>query len=211
VWLLSEAVLTGEFQSDLDPDDIPRENYLAAKRDILSMDASTPLFLYTHSTYPGHSQVANQCLPDQTQRFEERLRLANIEMRQDLELLLENDPGAIIIIAGDHGPYLTKNCDSTSKDGYEISEITRQDIQDRFGTFLAIRWPSPDFEAFDDITVLQDLFPAVFAYLFQEAKILEAKIEPEILQPEKVSGAIVRNGIIYGGVDDGEPLFLSHP
>src|SRR3990170_8981881 len=112
-------------------------------------------------------------------------------MQEDLDLLLENDPEAIIIIAGDHGPYLTKNCDSTGKGDYDLSEITRQDIQDRFGTFLAIRWPSDNFDTYDDIIVLQDVFPSIFAYVFQDAKLLEAKVRPEIIQIEKISGASV--------------------
>jgi hypothetical protein len=128
-------------------------------------------------------------------------------MQEDINLLVENHPDAIIIIAGDHGPYLTKSCSGTSKD-YDISEISRLDIQDRFATFLAIRWPTDDYEKFDDITVLQDIFPTVFAYLFDDTSILESKINPEISDTQRISGATVKDGIIYGGIDDGEPLFL---
>ncbi len=78
------------------------------------------------------------------------------------------------------------------------------DIQDRFGTFLAIRWPTPDFENYDDIIVLQDIFPAVFAYLFNDEGFLESKIDPSTFSPL----VTVRNGIIFGGINDGEPLFL---
>jgi hypothetical protein len=64
---------------------------------------------------------------------------------------------------------------------------------------------------YDDITVLQDLFPAIFAYLYKDPTILQSKLEPII--PKKIdnsiSGASVANGIIQGGIDDGEPLFLS--
>ncbi len=97
-------------------------------------------------------------------------------MRQDLALVIENDPGAILIVAGDHGPHLTKNCISDLGDVYDISEITRFDIQDRYGTFLAIKWPSSDFEEYDDITILQDLFPAIFAYIFEDQGLLESRL-----------------------------------
>jgi len=166
------------------------------------------VFIYTHSNLPAHSQNSGACLPNETELFEERLMQANIEMRQDLDLILGNDPGAIVIIAGDHGPYLTKNCYATTG-VYDISEISRLDIQDRYGTFLAIRWPTGDFVKYDDITILQDVFPAIFAYLYEDTKILEAKIEPVIPVPNSISGVSVKNGIIYGGIDDGEPLFLS--
>jgi hypothetical protein len=98
-------------------------------------------------------------------------------MKQDVETIIQNDPGAIIIVAGDHGPYLTKNCHNTGRH-YDISEISRLDIQDRFGTFLAIKWPTEEFSQYDDITVLQDVFPVVFAYLFDDCTFLEAKVEP---------------------------------
>ena len=67
-----------------------------------------------------------------------------------------------------------------------------------------------DFVKYDDITVLQDLFPAVFAYLYKDTTILESKIEPIIPIPNSsISGASVNNGVIYGGINDGELLFLS--
>ena len=148
-------------------------------------------------------------MPNETELFEERLQTANEEIRQDVELLIENHPDAIIVVSGDHGPYLTKGCYITG-DEYDISEITRQDIQDRFGTFLAIRWPDDGFDKYDDIVVLQDLFPAIFAYLFEDAKILDSRIDPRTFQAERVSGARVEDGVIQGGVHDGGPLFLGN-
>jgi hypothetical protein len=137
------------------------------------------------------------------------LKIANLEMRQDLDLILKNDPSAIVIVAGDHGPYLTKNCQNTSY-SYDMAEISRLDIQDRYGTFLAIRWPTEDFTEYDDLPVLQDLFPAVFAYMYDDPTIiLQAKIRTKIPTPNTISGASVRNGYINGGLNDGELLFLS--
>ncbi len=77
-------------------------------------------------------------------------------------MITQTDPGAIVIVAGDHGPYLTKNCVGTGNK-YDISEITRLDIQDRYGAFLAIRWPRGQSSEFDDIAIQQDLFPVIFA------------------------------------------------
>ena len=103
--------------------------------------------------------------------------------------------------------YLTKNCFELSGI-YDISEITRLDIQDRYGTFLAIRWPTQGFEEYDDIVVLQDLFPAVFAYMFQDPNLLEARVDPVTVQNDAISEAKVIDGIIEGGINDGEPLFI---
>jgi hypothetical protein len=127
-------------------------------------------------------------------------------MRHDIATIMEADPEAIVIVAGDHGPNLTKNCMGTD-DAYDLSEISRLDIQDRLGTFLAIKWPSEDFEDYDDITVLQDLFPAIFAYLFADPGILASRVEPEILDTRAISGANVVDGVIVGGIHSGQSLF----
>jgi hypothetical protein len=202
--ILWRAILMGEFRFDVGFNTMPREQFVETKQSIFKDVSGDPVFIYMHSYSPGHSQKSGACLPDEIDRFETRLSSANIEMRQDVNAIIENDPEAIIIVAGDHGPFLTKDC-ADIEDDYDVSEISRLDIQDRYGTFLAIRWPSEDFTKYDDITVLQDLFPAVFAYLYNDVSFLESKIEPSTISPI----VTVRNGIIYGGINDGEPLFVS--
>jgi len=203
------SILMGEFRFDLDFADQTREDFLAAKGRIFNSIPPQPIFIYAHSSRPHHSQNSGACLPNEIELYADRLEEANQEMRQDVETILANDPGAIIVIAGDHGPYLTKNCIGTAKN-YDKSEITRLDIQDRFGTFLAIRWPADDFGDYDHITVIQDLFPAIFAYLYQDPDFLELNIEPRLRDYSyRISGVNVSEGIIQGGVHDGEPLFIS--
>ncbi|MDP8236213.1 MAG: hypothetical protein P9M08_07500 [Candidatus Erginobacter occultus] len=205
--LLVKAILMGEFRFDVEFDPTSPEQFRAYKMGVFGNASSPPRFVYTHSPLPNHSQNSGVCLPDETDLFRERLVEANVQMKEDVESLIENDPGAIIIVAGDHGPYLTKNCVGTGGN-YDISEISRLDIQDRFGTFLAIRWPDEDFSRYDEITVLQDIFPAVFSYLFRDSRFLEARIEAKTLSPMAISGAAVVDGIIRGGINDGEPLYL---
>jgi hypothetical protein len=201
--ILIRAILLGEFRFDIGFNSQPREQFVETKRNIFESISGGPRFIYMHSSLPGHSQNSGACLSDETDRFKKRLTSANLEMQEDIKRIIDNDPGAIIIVAGDHGPYLTKNCASLNE--YEESEISRLDIQDRFGTFLAIRWPTQDFEKFDDIVVLQDLFPAVFAYIFNDERFLESKIESTTFSPV----VKVRNGIIYKGINRSEPLFVT--
>ncbi|MBN1182265.1 MAG: hypothetical protein JXB49_08265 [Bacteroidales bacterium] len=206
--LFIRPVLIGEFRSDMSYKEITRDQYLEAKHTVFS-NHKNPFFIYTHSSLPYHSQNSGACRIDEIKLFNDRLLLANIEMQQDIDMIIKKDPKAIIIIAGDHGPYLTKNCTSTKGD-YDLSEITRLDIQDRYGCFLAIKWPTDDYQDYDEITVLQDLFPAIFAYMYKDGRFLELKIDPSIRSiASRISGALVNDGIISGGVDDGEPLFIS--
>jgi hypothetical protein len=208
---LVKAILVGEFLWNInvvENTDLAT-SYTEQRNAAFSEKTDYPKFVYTHRLMPGHSQNSGACLPDEgdIKIYNERLQVANLGMKLDVEQLLQNDPGAIIIFAGDHGGYLTKNCIYTSP-GYDISEINRLDIQDRFGQFLAIRWPTQDFEEYDDITVLQDVFPAIFAYIFEDQELLASKVEPVTLFGYPISGAKVVDGIIEGGIHDGEPLFI---
>lgn len=211
--VLLDSILLGEFRFDIGFDPGTANQFEQHKLDLFANVPREPVFLYAHSFFPGHSQNSGECLPNETELFEQRLAAANVEMRTDLDLLLANDPTAIVIVAGDHGPYLSKNCYATGRGGYTVNDISRFDIQDRFGTFLAIRWPQgTQFDAYDEIVVLQDLFPAIFAYLHQDASILQYRVPPlTVFYPEYISDAAVDNGIIQGGQNDGEPLFLSQP
>ena len=193
-------------------DKLSYDEYVDKKQDIFKSESENQIFIYSHSRYPGHSQYSGVCLPDETELYRKRLLRANSEMQKDIAAVAKFDPEAIVIVAGDHGPYLTKNCfsNSTLDGGYDISEISRLDIQDRFGTFLAIKWPTEEYVKYDDITVLQDLFPAIFAYLYNDSGFLELKVDPEIINAKVISGALLKNGIISGGINDGEPLYLSN-
>lgn len=204
---LMKAILLGEFRFDVGFDAVSPEQFIDEKRRVFSNKVEAPRFVYMHSSKPGHSQNSGICLPNELDLHRERLLEANHEMMLDLDAIMENDPKAIVIVAGDHGPHLTKNCYITAGT-YDLSEISRLDIQDRYGTFLAVMWPTQDFEGVDDIVVLQDLFPVIFAYIFDDLRFLEAKIEPVTIGDTVVSAARVNDGIIEGGIHDGEPLFV---
>ena len=127
-------------------------------------------------------------------------------MKGDVEAILKKDTNAIIIVNGDHGPYLTKNCTDLIK--YQSSKVSRLDLQDRFGSFLAIRLPNGDVITEDKVTVLQDLFPEIFNYLSNSTKFNQLKIQPVTLDRHNSAGVYIDNGIIHGGINDGEPLYI---
>lgn len=212
--VLLKAILMGEFRFDLEfeADDsvtsAARQEFTDRKRCALTNACPGPKFVYAHTPEPGHSQNSGRCRTNEIALYAGRLDAANAEMREDIETVLRSDPRAIIIVAGDHGPYLTKNCLRTWKN-YDLSDIVRLDIQDRYGTFLAIRWPDADYTGYDRITVLQDVFVSVLAYLYGDKRLLDARVPPVTCEPWVTSGAFVTNGVISGGRDDGTPLFLS--
>lgn len=208
--LIFKAVIEGVFRYEASFESADYSEYLSEKRRILSSKSSVPRFMYTHNKYPGHSHNFGRALGDEIEIYIRGLHKANEEMRIDVETAIQNNPDAIIIVCGDHGPYLTKNCSWTSRGlAYSMSEINRLDIQDRYGSFLAIRWPDDSDIDHDKIQILQDIFPAVFGHLYDDFPVESARIERTTLTPWTVSGVVVRDGIIEGGINDGEPLFES--
>lgn len=135
---LLSAILIGEFRFDIGFYDQDHSEFVLEKQEMLLDASRQKSFVYMHTNVPSHSQNSGACLPDEIALFGERLKTANREMQQDLATIFDNDPYSIVIVAGDHGPFLTKNCGVLS-DSYKMSEISRLDIQDRYGTFLAIK------------------------------------------------------------------------
>lgn len=200
------AVLSGEFRFDFEFNQISQDEFQEVKTAAFE-SMSGKRFVYVHSYLPSHSQNSGACLIDEVGLYKKRLAQANIEMEQDIALISEKDPEAIVIITGDHGPYLTKNCTATGNK-YDVSDISRLDIQDRYGSILAIRWPVGTYGTPDEITVLQDVFPVIFAYMYGNEDFLQLRPTPNTLDNVATSGASVQNGIIFGGINDGEPLFV---
>ena len=176
--LLSKAVGEGEFRFDIIFEKVDHSQYVAEKRRVFEKTSAHPLFLYTHSSLPGHSQNSGRCHDNEIEEFEEKLAFANREMREDIDAIMRADRDAIIIVNGDHGPYLTGDC--LWLDDYAPDQINRLMLQDRHGTFLAIKWPDDQYTEYDQITILQDIFPAVLAYLFEDPTILGSKLAPPI-------------------------------
>lgn len=204
--IIIKAVLEGEFRFDADFSTIDYESYVEYKQNVLARDLSEPEFMYTHNNYPGHSQNSGVLRPDEVDLHFEGIVRANQEMREDIEAIQLENRDAIVIIAGDHGPYLTKNGIGLSS--YDLAEVNQMDIQDRYGSFLAIHWPDTTYEEKYDIQVLQDVIPAVISYMYEEDRLFDdTRMERETFHNSSVSGAVVRDGIIVGGADDGRPLF----
>ena len=177
LFILLQGIFMGEFKFDIEGlkryDESTYHFYLrddAAKR-------KGPWFTAMHIGKPGHSQNSGKLLPNETELFQERLDAAIPFLKDDIDAILSNDPSAIIIILGDHGPYLTG--DGFLLANYAGKDVTELMIRDRFGTLIAIRWPDPGrAQKYDaDLLVNQDIFPVVFAYLADSLKPLDLMIK----------------------------------
>ena len=199
-----KGIYNGEFRFDIFEDDYDYGKYLKLKKNFLNSKSKKPLFFYTHNKLPGHSTNSGKCRLNEKKIYFENMQKANIEMKNDIENLIKNNPESIIIITSDHGPQLTKNCYTLR--GYEINSITKHDVQDRYGVFLAIHWPKNLLINDFNIEISQDIIPAILGNvtnnnsLFEDLKVERSFFDRYI---NNVGGVNVNNGIIIGGKGNG--------
>ena len=193
--ILLSAFLAGEFRDEFTLWQWPKPALFLKTIQATLANTQSPQFYLGHQILPGHSQNSGTCRPNDTARFKSRLKKANSLMRKEVESILQSNKKAIIIIAGDHGPMLTIDCRA------KLSKVpSRHQIQDRYGTFLAIRWPDDSYKNYDNIRTHQDIFPAILATLAQDSFPHQTRSAPR--------NRYINKGIITVGKDKGTPLFL---
>ena len=205
---ITKAIYEGHFRFDIFDDNYNYDEYLRLKNKYLSSNAKKPTLFYTHNKYPGHSNNSGKCLPGEKQKYFKNLNKANIEMINDVKAVKKNDPKAIVVLLGDHGPALTKNCRELRN--FKINSIDKYDIQDRYGTFLAIHEPEDLVFEGGDVQLIQDVFPAILANITNNNQLFnELKLERKFFDRfnNRVGGVNILDGIIVGGKDDEKPLF----
>lgn len=203
-----QAVYKGYFRFDIFDKNYDYSKYLNLKKKYLTTVTEQPRLFYTHNSFPGHSGGSKKCPLNHYKKYFKGMEKANIEMKNDINNLKKNDPNSIIVILADHGPYLTKNCNSLR--GYKINKIDKYDVQDRYGTFLAIHWSDKTIHDNFNIQITQDIFPAILSTITNNKDLFNnLKIERRFFDQfkTKTGGVNVQDGIIKGGKDNGKPLF----
>ncbi len=174
------VLLRGIFQGELKFDtegivgDHTIERIQAKKRELTLKDGEKK-FVVNHINFPGHTGNSGSINEREKRRWMERLKMSYKLMQEDFENITKNDPQAIIIAIGDHGPQLTG--DGTGLKNWNREDITTDLIWDRIGTMIAIRWPDKEKASkFDQNLVLnQDIFPVLFSYLSDDDQYLSLK------------------------------------
>jgi hypothetical protein len=188
LFVLLRGIFIGEFRFDATGVmSFSEEDYHKFLRENAARKAG-PWFTAMHVDLPGHSQNSGKLLPNETELFVERYEKVLPEIQKDIETILREKPSSIIVVMGDHGPYLTG--DGVMLGGYSADEITELMMRDRFGTLIAIRWPDPERAALYDSALLinQDIFPVVFAYLSRSYEPLKLMIkEKRAVFSDKIS------------------------
>jgi len=130
---------------------------------------------------PGHiRQSLNTTREAEHENWMPKYKEAIRDMKIEIDSLVKNN--SIIIFMSDHGPFLV-DVPSFPKN-YDFNKTDYLKFRDVFGAFMAVRWPDKEKVAKYDkeFNVTQDLFPIIFAYLFDSEIPLKYKIQNTHLQ-----------------------------
>jgi hypothetical protein len=126
---------------------------------------------------PGHSTMgALGTTEREMQKYIPNYNKCLAYMKEEIEMAAKSN--AIIIFMSDHGPWLMDGGQKFPAN-YDFNKTDYMKFRDVFGALMAIRFPDKEkAEKYDmDFNVTQDLFPIIFAYLFDSEIPLKYKVQ----------------------------------
>ncbi len=150
-----------------------RQEVLPPLKKYLEEDPEASKFFFIEIFKPGHVPAMKEEAKSKT--FEKdkwlvNLGMADEKLRAVIDVIVENDPTALVMIMSDHGGSVGLT--------HMLETRTRTDSRDKlistYSTNLAIRWPennAPDFD--DKMKTGINVFRVLFSYLSDDTKYLE--------------------------------------
>ena len=181
---------------------------------LIGLHPKTPHFTYIHYMgWPGHSNPLQNDFCDehaQTQRYAKRIHFANQKFLQILAWIDQHDPSAIVVLAGDHGPYIRSRC--TRCVNKCVKKDTKRFVQENLNVLCAIRWPKYYDSAFDKlIKTSPNLFRIILSMLAEDLTLLEQRVPDYSFSPSRhpvqkpgmyflvaKNGKVLDNPLLYG-------------
>lgn len=138
----------------------------------IKKNGTTGNFYFLEKFTPGHINVFKQYsmgVEAEKNKYLQKLEEANVWLREVISSIEEHDPGALIIIAADHGGYAGY--------GYTLQSLVKTDNEELvasiYGAMLAIKWNDKASEYDTNLQSGVNLFRTVFSFLSKEKKYLK--------------------------------------
>ncbi|EDP71776.1 hypothetical protein FBALC1_04792 [Flavobacteriales bacterium ALC-1] len=148
-------------------------------------------FFFIESMLPSHISTvykASSSAKNERMKYLERIRLANLWLRELVSFITKEDPNGLIVIAADHGGYVGLNYTIESKT--KVSNPLLKNSM--FSSILAIKWPNNEEPKFDsELKTSVNLFRVLFSHLGEDESYLQN------LQEDK-SYIVIRKGAPTG-------------
>ena len=161
-------------------------------------ESNTPLFTYIHIAEPGHPPSVMRGRCDEAyerEAYARRIGTANTFLKDTINEIIGNDPAAVIVLAGDHGPWIKNSCETVA----DLHSVT--DYRDRVSALLAIRWPQGYAGKYDSsIKTPINVFRYLLAELATADEPLLATRQPEDVFIQGTNGIaqILADGEVIG-------------
>lgn len=126
-------------------------------------------FYFVEKLFPHHIHFDGTGKENERKGYLKRVEIANQWLKKTIDLIVNNDPSAIIIIAADHGGWVgieNRNQMFATKDGKLIQSI--------FSNLIAIKWNDSNPIDYDkDLKTNVNIFRILFSYLSQDKTLLK--------------------------------------
>ncbi len=156
--------------------------------------------IFSHLYLPMHTAMSStqygHChQEDETKLYAERLFETHKVMLAEIEKIVAKDKDALVILAGDHGPYILNRCA-----GRPVMK-TAAEVTEPQGAFLAIKWGKDYDGRYDDkIKTSANLFRYIFSHLLGHEQLLKSKPDDDAfyMHDDKIIKSIDDGTIIVG-------------
>jgi hypothetical protein len=122
-----------------------------------------PIFQYIHVFAPTHAPDSQVGICDEVEQiayYSRRVSEVNGYLERLIDDIVSRDPTAVIVLTGDHGPFIVDKCSRWT----DLSTLSN--YRDRAGVIMAIRWPEGYDGRYDEqITTTINTFKYVLAAL----------------------------------------------
>lgn len=147
--------------------DVKKDLEIAIKR-----NRNAPNFYFIEKISPGHIATYKSSSKGKEEErlvYLEKIKEANKWLQEMINLISDQDPNGLIVIASDHGGYVGFDY---AAQAYKKPE-NKEDVYSMFSSLLAIKWPDNQFDYDKDVLTSVNLFKVVFSNLSEEKKLLE--------------------------------------
>jgi hypothetical protein len=178
--IVLKAIINGSLNSIFQNNE---ESNLNLTNFIVENSNKNRIFAWT-TAGPGHSSTLNifGSGEKEVEHWLPNYSKTVYEMQIEIAAAVKTNPNAILIFMSDHGPFLIDSY--RIPPNYDFSKTDHIKFRDLFGAFMAVRFPDKEKAAkYDkDFNATQDLFPIIFAYLFDSEIPLKYKVQNTELQ-----------------------------
>lgn len=150
-----------------------QKDIVAPLQQFIAEDPNTPKYFFLQVFSPGHVafyEKDSKGVAEERKQYLKRLEETNSKLEQLIDIIVANDPTALIAILADHGGYVGLDY----MEQIHSKTTSRDNLYSGFSTQLAIRWPEGTVNTYKSkLKTNVNLFRVLFSHLSDRPEYLE--------------------------------------